>query len=70
MAGPNTAVALGSLVPILEAQAGYIVACISKMQRQRIKTMTVRKDAVDDFQTYLDSYFPITVYARKVRNDP
>lgn len=68
MVGPNTAMALGSLVPVIEAQADYIVACIQKMQRQRIKTMVIRKEAVDDFQRYLDSYFPRTVFARKCRS--
>ena len=67
LAGPNTAVAVETLIPILEAQADYIVACIDKIQRQRIKAMTVRKEAVDDFQRYLDAYFPRTVFARKVR---
>ncbi|EKM58936.1 uncharacterized protein PHACADRAFT_205130 [Phanerochaete carnosa HHB-10118-sp] len=68
MVGPNSAMALGSLVPVVEAQADYLVACISKIQRQRIKTMVVRKEAVDDFQRHLDSYFPRTVFARKCRS--
>lgn len=66
MVGPNSAMAVGSLVPVVEAQADYLVACISKIQRQRIKTMVVRKEAVDDFQRFLDAYFPRTVFARKV----
>ncbi|GJE94360.1 flavin-binding monooxygenase [Phanerochaete sordida] len=68
MVGPNTAMALGSLIPVVEAQADYVVKVIQKMQRQRIKAMTVRKEAVDDFQRYLDSYFPRTVFARKCRS--
>lgn len=66
MSGPNTTIATGSLLPILESQADYIVECLKKIQRQRIKTMTVRKEAVDDFQAFVDSYFPRTVFARKV----
>ncbi|KIP07559.1 hypothetical protein PHLGIDRAFT_70919 [Phlebiopsis gigantea 11061_1 CR5-6] len=67
LTGPNTGLALGSLVPIIEAQADYVVACIDKFQRERIKTMTVRKAAVDDFQAYVDAYFPRTVFARRCR---
>ena len=53
-------------MPIIEAQGDYVVACIDKFQRERIKTMVVRKAAVDDFQGYVDAYFPRTVFARRV----
>lgn len=66
MAGPNTTVATGSLLTVLEAQADYIVSCLRKIQRERIKWMAPKRKAVDDFQAFLDSYFPRTVWAGKV----
>ena len=66
ISGPNSGVATGSLIMTIEAQSDYVVACIQKLQRQRIKYMVPKKKAVDDFQAYLDSYFPKTVWARKV----
>ncbi|KAI0341446.1 putative flavin-binding monooxygenase [Trametopsis cervina] len=67
MAGPNTTVATGSLLTVLEAQADYIVSCLRKIQRERIKWMAPKRKAVDDFQAFLDSYFPRTVWAGKCR---
>ncbi|KAK0462946.1 uncharacterized protein EV420DRAFT_1731822 [Desarmillaria tabescens] len=47
--GPRITYANGSLLPGTEAQADYIVACLSKMQKQDIKTMEVDKDAQDEY---------------------
>ncbi|KAI0337346.1 FAD/NAD-binding domain-containing protein [Trametopsis cervina] len=65
--GPNAAFATGSMVMVIERQAQWVTKCVSKMQRQRLKSMVVRKEAVDDFQAYLDSYFPKTTFVRGCR---
>ncbi|EPQ52691.1 FAD/NAD P-binding domain-containing protein [Gloeophyllum trabeum ATCC 11539] len=62
--GPNSGISVGSLIPMLEKQAEYITTCILKMQRQRIKVMTVQKRAVDEFQAYIEAYFPRTVFSK------
>ncbi|KAI0089422.1 hypothetical protein BDY19DRAFT_905762 [Irpex rosettiformis] len=67
ISGPNSGVATGSLIMTIEAQSDYVVSCIENLQRQLIKYMVPKKKSVDDFQAYLDSYFPKTVWARKCR---
>ncbi|KAK0440003.1 uncharacterized protein EV420DRAFT_1733274 [Desarmillaria tabescens] len=47
--GPGITYVNGSLLPCTEAQADYIVACLSKLQKQDIKTMEVNKDAQDEY---------------------
>jgi hypothetical protein len=46
----------------------YAAKCIKKMQREGIKAMVIKKEAVDDFKEYCDNYFPKTVFATKVRD--
>lgn len=67
IAGPNSTINLGSFVIVIERQIDYVLSCIRKIQRQRINSMSVKKQAVQDFQNYCDAYFPRTVFARKVR---
>ncbi|KAJ3753930.1 FAD/NAD-binding domain-containing protein [Lentinula raphanica] len=52
--GPNTGVGAGSLLIIIERQVDYAVAATLKMQRERIKSMEVKKKAVDDFDAYIE----------------
>ncbi|KAJ8508460.1 hypothetical protein ONZ45_g9267 [Pleurotus djamor] len=66
--GPNSGVGAGSLLIILEKQVDYAVAATLKMQRERIKSMEVKKEAVDDFDEYLESWFPKTVFGQKCRS--
>ncbi|KZT25644.1 putative flavin-binding monooxygenase [Neolentinus lepideus HHB14362 ss-1] len=62
--GPNTGIAVGPLIPMLEKQGEYVTQCIRKMQYQRIKTMAVQKKAVEAFQAYCDAYFPRTIFGK------
>ncbi|KAI0343446.1 FAD/NAD-binding domain-containing protein [Trametopsis cervina] len=68
LAGPNSAFATGSIVMPIERQAQWVTKCVSKMQKQGIKSMVVRKEAVDDFQAYVESYFPKTAFAHGCRS--
>lgn len=52
--GPNSAVGAGSLLLVLERQIDYAVAATLKMQRERLKSMEVKREAVDDFDEYLE----------------
>ncbi|KAK0236607.1 hypothetical protein EDD85DRAFT_834072 [Armillaria nabsnona] len=47
--GPGIPYANGSILPGMEAQADYVAACLSKMQKQDIKTMEVDGDAQDEY---------------------
>ncbi|RPD59865.1 FAD/NAD(P)-binding domain-containing protein [Lentinus tigrinus ALCF2SS1-6] len=66
--GPNSIIGAGLLMPILEASVGYAVQAAVKMQRERLKSMEVKADAVRDFDQYIESYFPQTVYSDKCRS--
>lgn len=39
---------------VIERQIDYIVEAVMKIQRERLKSMEVKKEAVDDFDEYLD----------------
>ncbi|TFK42010.1 FAD/NAD-P-binding domain-containing protein [Crucibulum laeve] len=66
--GPNSAVGAGSLLLLIERQVDYAVAATQKMQRERLKSMEVKPEAVEDFDEYLESYFPTTVFSGKCRS--
>jgi len=51
--GPHSAVTSGSLVTVAEHVVGYIVEAVRKMQRERLRSMEVRREAVKDWNTYV-----------------
>ena len=50
--GPNLWTTMTSIFPCIEAQVDYVVAAALKMQRERLKSMEVQKQAVMDFNEY------------------
>lgn len=38
------------------------------MQRERLKAMVVKAEAADDWSSYVDAYFPRTVYGEECRS--
>ncbi|KAG6812856.1 hypothetical protein H0H92_015954 [Tricholoma furcatifolium] len=66
--GPSSGVGAGSLLLVMERQVDYVVAATLKMQRERLKSIEVKAEAVEDFDQYLESYFPSTVYSEKCRS--
>ena len=71
--GPNSIIGAGLLMPILEFSVGYAVQAAAKMQRERLKSMEVKADAVRDFDQYIEvrlrhlSYFAIKTEALALR---
>ncbi|KAF8899234.1 FAD/NAD-binding domain-containing protein [Infundibulicybe gibba] len=55
--GPNGCLGAGSLLLLIERQVDYAVAATLKLQRERLKSIEVKKEAVDDFDEYLESVF-------------
>jgi cation diffusion facilitator CzcD-associated flavoprotein CzcO len=64
--GPNFSVGNGNMIIVFERINDYFIKCIQKIQREGIKSMVVRKEAVDDFYEYTEAYFPQTVYSQNV----
>ena len=56
--GPNSAVGSGSLLIMIEREIEYAIKVIKKLQKERYKSIEVKQQAVDDFDEYLNAYFP------------
>ncbi|KAI1787759.1 FAD/NAD(P)-binding domain-containing protein [Ganoderma leucocontextum] len=66
--GPNSGVGSGSLLALMEFEIMYAVQAAAKMQRERLKSIEVKAEALRDFDQYIDSYFPKTVYSENCRS--
>jgi cation diffusion facilitator CzcD-associated flavoprotein CzcO len=51
--GPNSSVTSGSLVHIIEHVVGYVVEAVQKIQRERLRSMEVRREALEDWNTHV-----------------
>jgi cation diffusion facilitator CzcD-associated flavoprotein CzcO len=51
--GPHSGVTSGSLVTVAEHVVGYVVEAVRKMQRERLRSMEVRRDAMEDWSAYV-----------------
>ena len=52
--GPNGCVGSGSLLIIMERQVAYAVQAAQKLQRERLKSIEIKKGAVRDYDEYLE----------------
>ena len=52
--GPNSGVGSGSLLALTEFQILYACQAVAKMQRERLKSIEVKPEAVRDFDKYLE----------------
>ncbi|KAL6307444.1 hypothetical protein BKA93DRAFT_911319 [Sparassis latifolia] len=66
--GPNSGVGSGSLLVLIERQVEYAVEVVKKLQREWLKSIEVKRKALEDFDEYLEHYFPKTVYSDKCRS--
>ncbi|KAJ5825359.1 hypothetical protein N7474_002497 [Penicillium riverlandense] len=66
--GPNSGLGEGNLLLLIEKSIDYFTECMQKMQRDNIRSMTVRRDAVRRFTKYCDQYFSLTVFSSKCRS--
>ncbi|KAI0296315.1 FAD/NAD-binding domain-containing protein [Multifurca ochricompacta] len=55
--GPNSAVNSGSLLAIFECQVEYAVSVGLKLQRERLKSIEVKRVAVDDWRAYMETVY-------------
>ncbi|PPQ64327.1 hypothetical protein CVT26_002210 [Gymnopilus dilepis] len=53
--GPNAGVGAGNLLLIMERQVDYAVAATLKIQRERIKSIEAKAEAVADFDEYIEA---------------
>ncbi|KAK0236627.1 hypothetical protein EDD85DRAFT_952587 [Armillaria nabsnona] len=62
--GPGITYANGSLLPCTEAQADYIVACLSKLQKQDLNSMEIDPDAQDEYNVQRESLMKDLIWVR------
>ena len=66
--GPNAALGEGNLLVLVERVLDYFTMCVAKMQRENIRAMWPRREAVERFTKYCDQYFSRTVFSMKCRS--
>lgn len=52
--GPNSGIGSGSLLVIMERQVDYAIAAVRKLQREHLKSIEPKREAVKDFDEYLE----------------
>jgi len=55
--GANSNVGAGNLLLVMERQVDYAVAATLKVQRERLKSIEAKVEAVEDFERYIDVSF-------------
>lgn len=53
--GPNAGVGAGNLLLVMERQVDYAVAATLKVQRERLKSIEAKPEAVADFEEYIEA---------------
>ncbi|KAJ6609350.1 hypothetical protein B0H10DRAFT_1813845 [Mycena sp. CBHHK59/15] len=66
--GPNSAVGSGSLLIVIERQVDYAVQATLKLQREYLKSIDVKPEAVEDWDAYLEHHFEKTVFSERCRS--
>ncbi|CAK7206931.1 hypothetical protein SEUCBS139899_009738 [Sporothrix eucalyptigena] len=61
--GPYAPLAVGSLLPVIEVYANYIITAITKMQTENIKAMAPKQKAVQAFKAHHDLYVTRTAWS-------
>ena len=56
--GPNSCIGTSSFLPMIEHEVGYAVQAVTKLQRERLKSIEVKPEAVCDFDEVIEGYFP------------
>ncbi|KAK7686490.1 hypothetical protein QCA50_010087 [Cerrena zonata] len=66
--GPNSGVGSGSLLALIERQVEFAVEVVGKMGRERLGSVVVKREAVEDYDEYIEHYFPTSVYSERCRS--
>lgn len=66
--GPNAPIGHGSVIPIVEHTAKYIINVLKKMQVQGIRTIAPSAKAVADFNAHIPAFMKRTVWSAKCRS--
>lgn len=62
--GPSAIFGSGSLLPVFESQVEYAIKAAQKMQREHLKSIEPKREAVRDFDDYLEVHEYLIVLFR------
>ncbi|KAK5704469.1 hypothetical protein LTR17_021851 [Elasticomyces elasticus] len=63
--GPNSGLGNGNLVLVIESVADYIGQILEKLSKGNIKTIEPKRECVENFTNYCDTFFQRTVFSAK-----
>ena len=66
--GPRGNLANGTVLPCLETEVEYVVQAAKKMQSDRIRTLDVREDVVEQLNEYIDAWQETSVFSGPCRS--
>jgi len=66
--GPNSAPFAGSITHMFEGAAGYIIKCVLKIQREYIKSITVKEEATMKWVGHVDHHMSRKTLSAPVSN--
>ncbi|KAH6672045.1 putative sterigmatocystin biosynthesis monooxygenase stcW [Halenospora varia] len=66
--GPGATWSSGTLLPSIETSVEYAVKCMRKMQKEQIRSMDVKQEALDDIYTHFDEFHKTTVWQEECRS--
>jgi hypothetical protein len=66
--GPNAPIGHGSVIPIVEHAAKYIINVMKKMQVQGIRSIAPSRAAVRDFNVHVTEYMKRTAWSTPCRS--
>ncbi|KAJ4167398.1 hypothetical protein NW754_011213 [Fusarium falciforme] len=65
--GPNPAVSHGSVLQRMSWAGDYLLRWIRRMNRHDIRTLAVKKEAVEDYNQYAQEFIKLTVWSGECR---
>lgn len=68
MVGPGATWSNGTLLPSVETTVEYILKVIRKIQRESIKSMATKQEALDDIFAHMDELHKTTVWGEECRS--
>jgi hypothetical protein len=66
--GPNAPIGHGSVLPIVEHSAKYIIRMLHKCQMQGVKSVEPQQKAMDDFDDHIQTYMERTAWSTHCRS--
>jgi hypothetical protein len=66
--GPNGPAAHGTLIPFLQAYVNYAFNAVEKLMRENIKSISIKEEAVADFQEHKDNFVKDKVWTSECRS--